>query len=179
MSLAVLGLRICCQCRGHGFDPCSGKIPHAIVQLTPRATATDVRAAEPVLCNKGCLSRQETHGVWIFHLRRILFLLGDLYYQKNCGQFLFLISSIRNLGSFVWRVSICLLGLQNLKCLLILYRKEFFDSCPRILPYLPQVKLSSKVWLLEKTVGTSLSSHTTELHLHEVSKAVKFIEAES
>ena len=97
------------------------------------------------------------------------------FINKKFGELCFLSCHVNSYR----RVSICLLGLQNLKCLLILYRKEFFDSCPRILPYLPQVKLSSKVWLLEKTVGTSLSSHTTELHLHEVSKAVKFIEAES
>ena len=24
-----------CQCRGHGFEPCSGKIPHAAEQLGP------------------------------------------------------------------------------------------------------------------------------------------------
>ena len=28
-SLVAQGLRIACQCRGHGFEPWSGKIPHA------------------------------------------------------------------------------------------------------------------------------------------------------
>ena len=37
-------LRITCQCRGHGFKPWSGKIPHATEQLSPCATTT-----EPVL----------------------------------------------------------------------------------------------------------------------------------
>ena len=35
-----------CQCRGHGFDPWSEKIPHASGQLSPCATT-----AEPVCCN--------------------------------------------------------------------------------------------------------------------------------
>ena len=26
---------------GHGFDPCSGKIPHAAEQLSPYATTTE------------------------------------------------------------------------------------------------------------------------------------------
>ena len=29
------------QCRGHGFEPWSGKIPHAAEQLSPRATTTE------------------------------------------------------------------------------------------------------------------------------------------
>ena len=29
-SLGVQGLESACQCRGHGFDPWSGKIPHAV-----------------------------------------------------------------------------------------------------------------------------------------------------
>ena len=33
-----------CQCRGHGLEPWSGKIPHATEQLSPCATTT-----EPVL----------------------------------------------------------------------------------------------------------------------------------
>ena len=35
-----------CQCRGYGFDPWSGKIPHAVEQLSPWATTT-----EPTCCN--------------------------------------------------------------------------------------------------------------------------------
>ena len=30
-----------CQCRGHGFEPWSGKIPHAAEQLGPWATTTE------------------------------------------------------------------------------------------------------------------------------------------
>ena len=30
-----------CQCRGHGFEPWSGKIPHAAEQLSPCATTTE------------------------------------------------------------------------------------------------------------------------------------------
>ena len=33
-----------CQCRGHGFDPWSGKIPHVVEQLSPCATTTEARA---------------------------------------------------------------------------------------------------------------------------------------
>jgi len=41
------GKESACQCRRCGFDPCSGKIPHALEQLSPRTTT-----AEPVLHNK-------------------------------------------------------------------------------------------------------------------------------
>ena len=41
-----------CQCRGHGFEPWSGKIPHATEQLGPWATTTEPARLEPVLCNK-------------------------------------------------------------------------------------------------------------------------------
>ena len=38
------GKRLACQCRRHGFDPWSGKIPHAAKQLSPCTTTF-----EPVL----------------------------------------------------------------------------------------------------------------------------------
>ena len=41
-----------CQCRGHGFEPWSGKIPHAAGQLGPWATIAEPARLEPVLCNK-------------------------------------------------------------------------------------------------------------------------------
>ena len=51
-----------CQCRGHGFEPWSGKIPHATEQLGPWATATEPVRLEPVLCNKrGRDSERPTH----------------------------------------------------------------------------------------------------------------------
>ena len=40
------------QCRGHGFEPWSGKIPHAAEQLGPWATTTEPAHLEPVLRNK-------------------------------------------------------------------------------------------------------------------------------
>ena len=43
-SLVVQLLRIACQCKGYGFEPWAGKIPHATEQLSPCATTT-----EPVL----------------------------------------------------------------------------------------------------------------------------------
>ena len=41
-----------CQCRGHGFEPWSGKIPHAVEQLDLWATITEPARLEPVLRNK-------------------------------------------------------------------------------------------------------------------------------
>ena len=35
------GWESACQCRGHGFEPWSGKIPHAAEQLSPCATTTE------------------------------------------------------------------------------------------------------------------------------------------
>ena len=48
-----------CQCRGHGFNPWSGRIPHATRQPSPctttmslHAVTTDARAPKAVLWNK-------------------------------------------------------------------------------------------------------------------------------
>ena len=41
-----------CQRRGHGFEPWSGKIPHAAEQLGPWATTTEPARLELVLHNK-------------------------------------------------------------------------------------------------------------------------------
>ena len=46
------GWESACQCRGHGFEPWSGKIPHAAGQLGPWATTTEPAHLEPVLRNK-------------------------------------------------------------------------------------------------------------------------------
>ena len=46
------GWESACQCRGHGFEPWSGKIPHAAEQLGPWATITEPVLLEPVLRNK-------------------------------------------------------------------------------------------------------------------------------
>ena len=46
------GWKSACQCRGHGFEPWSGKIPHAAEQLGPWATVTEPARLEPVLGNK-------------------------------------------------------------------------------------------------------------------------------
>ena len=43
------GRESACQCRGHGFEPWSGKIPHAAEQLGPWATTTEPAPLEPVL----------------------------------------------------------------------------------------------------------------------------------
>ena len=56
------GWESACQCRGHGFEPWSGKIPHAAEQLGPWATITKPARLEPVLLNKrGHDSERPTH----------------------------------------------------------------------------------------------------------------------
>ena len=40
-SLVAQWLRIRLQCRGQGFEPWSGKIPHAAEQLSPCATTIE------------------------------------------------------------------------------------------------------------------------------------------
>ena len=56
------GWESACQCRGHGFESWSGKIPHAVEQLSPWATTTEPARLEPVLCNKtGHDSERPTH----------------------------------------------------------------------------------------------------------------------
>ena len=46
------GWESACQCRGHGFEPWSGRIPHATEQLSPWATTTEPVRLEPVLHKK-------------------------------------------------------------------------------------------------------------------------------
>ena len=46
------GWESACQCRGHGFEPRSGKIPHAAEQLGPWDTTTEPARLELVLGNK-------------------------------------------------------------------------------------------------------------------------------
>ena len=56
------GWESACQCRGHGFEPWSGRIPHAAEQLGPWATITEPARLEPVLRNKrGRDSERPTH----------------------------------------------------------------------------------------------------------------------
>ena len=43
------GWESACQCRGHGFEPWSGKIPRAAERLGPWATAAEPARLEPVL----------------------------------------------------------------------------------------------------------------------------------
>ena len=51
-----------CQFRGHGFEPWSGKIPHAAEQLGPWAITTEPARLEPVLGNnRGCDSERPAH----------------------------------------------------------------------------------------------------------------------
>ena len=46
------GWESACQCKGHGFEPWSGRIPHATEQLGPWATTAEPARLEPVLHNK-------------------------------------------------------------------------------------------------------------------------------
>ena len=46
------GWESACRCRGHGFEPWSGKIPHAAEQMGPWATTTEPARLEPALRNK-------------------------------------------------------------------------------------------------------------------------------
>ena len=46
------GWESACQCRGHEFEPWSGRIPHAAEQLGPWATIIEPARLEPVLRNK-------------------------------------------------------------------------------------------------------------------------------
>ena len=56
------GWESACQCRGHGFKPWSGKMPHAAEQLIPCATTAEPARLEPVLRNKrGCDSERPAH----------------------------------------------------------------------------------------------------------------------
>ena len=56
------GWESACQCRGHGFVPRSGKIPHAAERLGPWATTTEPACLEPVLRNGGgCDSERPAH----------------------------------------------------------------------------------------------------------------------
>ena len=56
------GWESACQCRGHGFEPWSEKIPHAAEQLGPWATITEPARLEPVLHNKrGLDSERPAH----------------------------------------------------------------------------------------------------------------------
>ena len=46
------GWESACQCRGHGVEPWSGRIPRAVEQLGPWATIAEPARLEPVLRNK-------------------------------------------------------------------------------------------------------------------------------
>ena len=56
------GWESACQCRGHGFKPWSGRIPHAAEQLGPWATTAEPARLEPVLRNgRGRDSERPAH----------------------------------------------------------------------------------------------------------------------
>ena len=49
-----------CQCRGHGFEPWSGKIPHAVEQLSPCATTTEPALWSP----RATTTEPACHNYW-------------------------------------------------------------------------------------------------------------------
>ena len=51
-SLVAQWLRVCLPMQGHGFEPWSGKIPHAAERLGPCVTTTEPARLEPVLRNE-------------------------------------------------------------------------------------------------------------------------------
>ena len=51
-SLLLQWLRIHLTVKGHGFDPWSGKIPHAAQLLSPGATTPEMRALGPLFPDK-------------------------------------------------------------------------------------------------------------------------------
>ena len=52
------GKEFACQCRRRGFDPCSGKIPHATGQLSPRPTTREsLCVAKKTQCSRLLFSR--------------------------------------------------------------------------------------------------------------------------
>ena len=56
------GWESACRCKGHRFEPWSGKISHAAEQLGPWATTTEPACLEPGLHNKrGCDSERPAH----------------------------------------------------------------------------------------------------------------------
>ena len=56
------GWESACQCGGHGFEPWSGRIPHAVERLGPWATIAEPAHLEPVLPNKrGRNGERPTH----------------------------------------------------------------------------------------------------------------------
>ena len=56
------GWESACQCGGHGFEPWSGRIPHAAERLGPWATIAEPARLEPVLRNgRGRDSERPAH----------------------------------------------------------------------------------------------------------------------
>ena len=56
------GWESACQCRGHGFEPWSGRIPRAAERLGPWATIAEPARLEPVLRNgRGRDSERPAH----------------------------------------------------------------------------------------------------------------------
>ena len=66
------GWESACQCRGHGFNPWCGKIPHAAEQLSPCATTTELCALEPVSHNYwACALEPMSHNYWAWALEPV------------------------------------------------------------------------------------------------------------
>ena len=56
----LTGKESACQCRGHGFGPCSRKIPHAAEQLSPWNTTTESACCKTEACvPRACALQRE------------------------------------------------------------------------------------------------------------------------
>ena len=55
------GWESACQCRGHGFEPWSGKMPHAAEQLGPWATLLSLRVWSLCSATRGQDSERPAH----------------------------------------------------------------------------------------------------------------------
>mgnify|MGYP006996420596 CR=1 FL=1 len=60
LPLWVSDKEFSCQCRRHGFNLWSEKIPRATEQVSPRATTTEPLSLEPVLHNKKSQHNEKT-----------------------------------------------------------------------------------------------------------------------
>ena len=98
MSLWCGGWASTCQCREHGFNPWSGKNPHAKEPLGQRPTTTEPVHLEPMLCNERsrCSEKPAHHNQ-----RKLACSIEDPAQPKINNAIFFLKKDL-----FAWRASI-------------------------------------------------------------------------